>query len=110
MSALPLGRRLSGGFPSLTLELAAGDTVLVSTDGLSEVLDRDGEPWGYHRVAEAFARGALRGPERILDDLLQAAEAYAGGRELPDDVTLVAIQARTPRPSSRGHHGVKQSD
>jgi serine phosphatase RsbU (regulator of sigma subunit) len=94
LAALPLGRRLSGGFPSRALELAAGDSVLVSTDGLSEVLDRDGEPWGYQRVAEAFARAAQGGPESILDDLLLAAEAHAGGRELPDDITLAAIQAR----------------
>jgi serine phosphatase RsbU (regulator of sigma subunit) len=66
--------------------------VLVSTDGLSEVLDHDGEPWGYRRVAEAFAQAAQREPESLLDELLEAAERYAGGRELPDDITLVAIR------------------
>jgi serine phosphatase RsbU (regulator of sigma subunit) len=99
LSALPLGHRLSGGFPSQTLELAAGDAVLVSTDGLSEVLDRDGEPWGYQRVADAFAQAARLEPENILDNLLLAAESFAGGGECPDDITLAAIQARNQRVS-----------
>jgi len=45
-------------------------------------------------VAGAFAQAARHGPERALDMLLQAMEAFSGGRPLPDDVTAVAIRAR----------------
>jgi len=94
LSGLPLGRRLSGEIVARSLDLAAGDALLVSTDGLAEVLDPSGDSWGYERVAGAFAQAARHGPERALDMMLQAMEAFSGGRPLPDDVTAVAIRAR----------------
>ena len=97
LSALPLGFRLGDEFPEAALDLAPGDTVLISTDGLAEVVDPDGESWGYDRVAEAYGRAADGEAEAILDALLAAAETFGRGCDLPDDVTLVAIQARERR-------------
>jgi serine phosphatase RsbU (regulator of sigma subunit) len=93
LSAPPLGSPLGGEFVCKTVDLEAGDAVLVFTDGLAEVLDNKDEAWGYERVEETFARAAPRGPEASLDELFAAVEAFANGREFSDDITLVAIQA-----------------
>jgi serine phosphatase RsbU (regulator of sigma subunit) len=97
LSATPLGVRLRGRFAEAELKLAPGDAVLVSTDGLAEILDPEGNPWGYEGMAEAYRRHAHRDPEDILDALLETGEAYAGEGGLSDDVTLVAIKAREGR-------------
>jgi serine phosphatase RsbU (regulator of sigma subunit) len=94
LSATPLGSPLANEIPAATLDLAPGDTVLVTTDGLAEVLDPAGKPWGYESVAEAYAQVAHLEAEGIISELLQEAESFASGRELADDVTLIAIQAR----------------
>jgi serine phosphatase RsbU (regulator of sigma subunit) len=94
LSGLPLGHRLVGEIPNRILDLAAGDALLVSTDGLAEALDPGGDTWGYERVARAFARTAAHGPEQALDKLLEAMEAFTESRPLLDDVTVVALQAR----------------
>jgi serine phosphatase RsbU (regulator of sigma subunit) len=72
------------------LELAAGDGVLLYTDGLTEAR-RDGRLFGAQR-AQAVIR-AMRGragPE-ILARLCNAATTFCGGR-LADDLCLVALR------------------
>lgn len=75
-------------------QLAAGDTLLLLTDGLFEVEGIDGEEFGQARVRKAAAsRLALPTPQ-LLDGLLAEVKAYrpAGASEsLPDDVCLVAV-------------------
>jgi len=94
LSGLPLGHRPSREIPTRNLDLAAGDAVLVFTDGLAEALDPGGDCWGYERVERAFARAVSDGPEQALDLLLQEMDAFTDGRPLLDDVTVVAIHAR----------------
>lgn len=67
--------------------LASGDRLLLFTDGLIE-LERDGESFGMERILERIEAREEGGPP-LVDDLLAAADRFAG---LPagDDVTLLA--------------------
>ena len=94
LSALPVGVHVDSEYPRHSLQMEPGDTTLVFTDGLAEVLDPAGEPFGYTRVGDAFSRVANQRPEGIVQALLDEAQHHADGRALVDDVTLVAIQAR----------------
>lgn len=73
---------------------AAGDAVLLFTDGLYEAEDADGVQFGQRRL-EAAVTARLRQPTaRLLDGLLadvQATRPPAAG-PLPDDVCLVAAE------------------
>ena len=94
LSALPVGLHGDSEYPRHTLETAPGDAALVFTDGLAEVLDPAGDPFGYTRVADAFVRAADHGPEWIVQALLDEAQHHASGQALTDDVTLVAVRVR----------------
>jgi serine phosphatase RsbU (regulator of sigma subunit) len=71
--------------------LAAGDGVLLYTDGLTEAR-RDGRMFGPERAQEVIR--AMRGhpSSQLLARLREEARAFGGGR-LADDLCLVALNA-----------------
>jgi sigma-B regulation protein RsbU (phosphoserine phosphatase) len=74
--------------------LAAGDALLLLTDGLFEVEDAGGEEFGQARVQNAAADRLTQPTAQLLDGLLAEVKAFrpAGAADsLPDDVCLVAV-------------------
>ncbi len=90
---MPLGGLLSA-YDERRLEIQPGDTLLLMTDGLPELTDPEGEPFGYVRVRETFEGLGGKRPEDVIAGLTAAAEAWAGGQPAKDDITLVAIRVR----------------
>jgi sigma-B regulation protein RsbU (phosphoserine phosphatase) len=79
---------------STTRRLAPGDAILLYSDGLLEARSDDGEELGVERIMRAFDRVAGATPREIVEHVL----AGANGHAFDDDVTLLAISARPPRP------------
>jgi serine phosphatase RsbU (regulator of sigma subunit) len=90
---MPLGGLLSA-YDERRLEIQPGDTLLLMTDGLPELTDPEGEPFGYGRVRETFEGLGGKRPEDVIAGLTAAAETWAGGQPAKDDITLVAIRVR----------------
>jgi serine phosphatase RsbU (regulator of sigma subunit) len=92
LPGLPLGSLAESYRQAEVPELAAGDVVLLMSDGLAELQDPEGEPFGYPRIRERLAELAERPPEEILAGLMAAAEAWAQGGPLQDDLTFVVLR------------------
>jgi len=75
-----------------TVNLSRGDSLLLYTDGVTEVLNTGMEQFGSDRLAELFLQSAdLTAPD-ILQTILQRASAFGENRTLADDVTMVALK------------------
>ena len=75
-------------------QLAAGDSMLLFTDGVFEVEGASGEEFGQVRLRAAVARRVAEPTPQLLDGLLADVKAYrpVGATEaLPDDVCVVAV-------------------
>lgn len=72
-----------------SIDLMAGDAVLMVTDGLLEARDRDGRFFPFELAAAAAFTGA--DVEASIDLLLAAASEHAAGR-LSDDIAVAAIR------------------
>jgi serine phosphatase RsbU (regulator of sigma subunit) len=75
-------------------QLAAGDTLLLLTDGLFEVEGAGGEEFGQGRLRQAAASRLTQATPELLDGLLADVQGFrpAGATgSLPDDVCLVAV-------------------
>jgi sigma-B regulation protein RsbU (phosphoserine phosphatase) len=93
---LLLGVRAEARYPDTVVELAAGDLVLLYTDGLIEARRSD-ELFGLERVRSVLDRHAHRRARDVLQALLDAAAAFAD-RPLDDLTALVLKQLADPLP------------
>jgi serine phosphatase RsbU (regulator of sigma subunit) len=77
-------------------ELPPGASILLYTDGVTDVQAPDGQRLGQPGL-ERSLYGRYTGARGIVDATLDAIDAFRAGREPADDLTLVAIQlAREP--------------
>jgi serine phosphatase RsbU (regulator of sigma subunit) len=84
-------------FYSKTIALEASDTLVLATDGLSEVRDRRGNPLLSSGVMELIERGPVH-PQELADELVAAAQSRAGKR-LRDDLAILAIRLIDAEPN-----------
>jgi len=90
-SGLPLGILDVGGYATERRQLAAGDLVVLYTDGFTEAENPDEEEFGVDRVAAVIA-DAGGGAEGAAAALFDAVERFTEGRPLEDDATLVVVE------------------
>jgi len=94
LQGMPLGG-LASDYQEAGLEMAPGDTLLMMTDGLPELTNGDGDPFGYPRVRSLFESLGGEAPEEVIAGLAAAAESWSGAQAPKDDITLVVVRMRT---------------
>lgn len=85
----PLGLLPVSGYTGEPMVLAAGDLLVVATDGVLEVCDRAQEEFGIERLTQTIEDGLQLSPPALADAILQKARAF--GRQV-DDQTLLIIR------------------
>jgi sigma-B regulation protein RsbU (phosphoserine phosphatase) len=92
---LPLGLMPDGGYaPSDEFTLAAGDFVLLVTDGLFEWTNADNEAYGLDRLRESIRQASSLDADAMIKTLYADAQAFADGVDQPDDVTIVVLRRK----------------
>jgi serine phosphatase RsbU (regulator of sigma subunit) len=110
-ASLPLGTQLPPAFGQRVESFALGDVFLLYSDGVYELLGREGEAYGVERLqaalaaaagapaaapadsAGAAARGEATATE-IRDALLEDLWEFKGEVRQADDITLVVLRVR----------------
>jgi sigma-B regulation protein RsbU (phosphoserine phosphatase) len=89
----PLGLFRDGACqPSGELPLAAGDTLLLLTDGVTEAHNREGELFEAERVLRCVAEARQDDAARIVRRLHAAVSAFAAEEPQHDDITAVVCR------------------
>jgi serine phosphatase RsbU (regulator of sigma subunit) len=88
---MPLGLMPGMDYEQKEIELDAGDSALLYSDGLVEAHDPKGEMFGFPRLRELVAE---HGEERALGDfLMEELYSFVGeGWEQEDDITLLTLR------------------
>ena len=89
---LPLGGNLSPSYAEQGADLATGDTLLFATDGLAELVDPDGRPFGDERITEVLRSAGDRPAAEIVGRLMEAAATWRGERQQVDDITVLVAR------------------
>jgi anti-anti-sigma factor len=76
--------------------LAAGDVLVVFTDGVTEARDVGARFFSEERTAEVVKAGGAMSAAAVVDRLASDVEAFTGGAEQADDITILALQFRPP--------------
>lgn len=74
-----------------TIDIEAGDRLLISTDGAFEAPNQDSEPFGLKRWQSAFEATASLPPRQAADTLWDKLLAHTKG-QLKDDVAVIIVE------------------
>lgn len=91
---MPLGVFEDAKFGERQLELKAGESLLVYTDGVTEAMNPQRELFGEERLKEAVRGQAKLSAEKLAERVVQAVAQFARGAEPSDDITLLALKHR----------------
>lgn len=70
--------------------LFRGDTILLATDGVSEVMDDNGVELGDTDLfIQTLKNGASKTPQQFVDDVVDLIMKYNGDKRLHDDITMM---------------------
>lgn len=94
LKGMPLGGFANFPYKERSLPLHRGDTVLLMSDGLEEMFNRQDQILGDAAVKQLFTEIAGEAPEKIIAHLKKAGEVWADGRAQQDDVTFIVIKIK----------------
>lgn len=94
---LPLGVREGEIYDQVLLRCEVGDVLLLFSDGVTEARNAHGELFGPERLIACVRQHAGSEPAALVAAVRDAAQAFAGGHVLADDLTCVVVQV-TPHP------------
>ena len=91
---MPLGTFNNFPYETKQVNLSTGDTILLLSDGMPELLNEDDEMYGYERLNEKFRESANKDPEEIISILKDTASDWINDKDPGDDVTFVVIKVK----------------
>jgi Stage II sporulation protein E (SpoIIE) len=87
----PLGVKRREPFREHSVDFAAGDRLVLYSDGLIECIDDDGEPYGFDRFENTITRAGHLSAEEIKKTVLNSVRKFTRNRPPEDDQTLVVV-------------------
>ena len=76
------------------IQLHAGDTIFLYTDGVPEATNSDKELFGTDRMLEALNRDPDVSMQTLLDNVRRAIVKFVGDAEQFDDITMLGLRYR----------------
>ena len=94
LKGMPLGAVDYFPYETIETELDFGDTVLLMTDGLPDLFNKENESFGNERIKEIFAKNAGLSVSKIVKELFSAGDRWRADFKQNDDITLVAVRPK----------------
>jgi sigma-B regulation protein RsbU (phosphoserine phosphatase) len=90
-AGIVLGVDACATFSEVECDLAAGDMVVIYTDGLTEATNTRGEMYTIERLSEDILRNRSLRAAELADTVFATVQEFATG-ELKDDATILALK------------------
>lgn len=93
-SALPFGITAETTFPSATVQLQPGDTLVLFTDGVVEAFNASGEEYSDARWLNVIRSLPKLSAQGALQQLMKSVEDFVGATRQSDDITCLVLQVQ----------------
>lgn len=90
---LPLGLFRDTRYYEYFLQIEAGETLVLYTDGVTEAASKSGEEYGRERLAQITREGCRFGARELINYIYADVLRHTEGQHPTDDVTFVIIKA-----------------
>jgi len=87
-----LGLFAESAYPTASIALAAGDLVMLFTDGLYEVEGPDNQQFSQELLLQTVKKHAGLHGAKLFDSILDEIKAFSTSQEFADDVCLVGVE------------------
>jgi hypothetical protein len=94
LKGFPLGSPADYPYREQHFDLALGDTLMLLTDGLPELFNRDKYMFGYDRTEEIFRNNATLKPQMIIGQFEKKISDWLQGAQQNDDITILILQRK----------------
>ena len=81
-------------YSSHHFDFAAGDQLLIYTDGLTEAENKKGEAYGEERLRQHLSQNCQSGAREHIESLVNEIKAFTHGCQPFDDITLLCLCRR----------------
>ena len=88
----PLGILPMVAYRQLEIKLQRGDLLVFYTDGIVDMMNDRGEPYGFERLRDAVERHLNDSPADIISTVVADAENFGGNGNPQDDVTMLLVK------------------
>jgi anti-sigma regulatory factor (Ser/Thr protein kinase) len=93
-TGMPLGLMPGMGYDEKRYEMASGEVMVLTSDGITEAHNAEGEMYGFPRLMSRVARKPSDGD--LVSALVSELESFTGkDAEQEDDITLVVVRRTT---------------
>jgi serine phosphatase RsbU (regulator of sigma subunit) len=90
----PLGALEESLFKSNEIKVNPGDTLLLLSDGMPELVNDVDDMFGYERIKSSFEEVAEQEPAEIIDFLQRRGSDWVNNEDPKDDVTFVVLKVK----------------
>lgn len=91
---LPIGALAEATFDTISFPFASNDRLVLTTDGVHEMENPNGEAFSDERLRELLNGSKGKATEQIIADLDASIRAWRGDETLDDDVTIVVLEGK----------------
>jgi sigma-B regulation protein RsbU (phosphoserine phosphatase) len=89
---LPLGVFGEARYEEYHRELAAGQVLVIGTDGIWEARNREGRMFGKLLLQQVIRDNVVRPAAEIVEKVLEALKQFLFPLDIQDDATLVVVK------------------
>ncbi|CAN5492070.1 hypothetical protein BH23BAC3_BH23BAC3_15880 [soil metagenome] len=92
LKGLPLGSKVNYPYEKYSFELQQGDVLLLMSDGLTELFNKEREMLDVERIEEYLMDAACNSANDIIASFSRLIESWAGGMDPHDDITMMVLK------------------
>jgi sigma-B regulation protein RsbU (phosphoserine phosphatase) len=89
---MALGISEECAYPTGTVRLAPGETVVCFSDGVTEAIDASGQLFGKQRLMATLVGKNAHHPTEIVAELVGEVDRFIGITPIADDITVLAVR------------------
>ncbi len=94
LKGLPLGSKVNFPYKNEIINLGEGDIVLLMSDGIIELFNKNREMLGIERIEDIIQNSNGYSANDIINQIRQLSEGWLSGMPPNDDITLMAIKIK----------------
>lgn len=91
-TGIPLGMFCNSQYTTSRLEMSAGDTLVLYTDGVTEARNGSGEFYGEQRLTSLLMSNTMRAAGDLLKISVDDLKKFRSGQPKTDDVTVMVMR------------------